>query len=152
MPIRLSNPSTVYYRSMEDTDSTHRIAVRLARLVREHPGETMSMMRKRLAHRERDLFVEGCAVALHLGWVTQDEAGRLRQGHSQPAIKAVEAPTLPQRVAEVLKRLRAPEVCTCEGGCRKEEGEDYLKDHRPCDDGMHMKWGGNSDTYCGRCN
>lgn len=41
--------------------------------------------------------------------------------------------------------------CTCEGGCRPEEGEDYLKDHQSCNGGMHMTWSENSGTYCGRC-
>jgi hypothetical protein len=48
---------------------------------------------------------------------------------------------------------RKPEVpaCSCEGGCRPEEGGNYLRDHQPCSGGMHMTWSENSGTYCGRC-
>ena len=91
---------------MTDTSSTYRVASRIAHLVRKHPGETMGASRKRLASRDREDFVDGCALAIHLEWVARGEDDRLRPGRSQPA--SVGSTTrISERVTEALERLKA---------------------------------------------
>ena len=65
---------------MTDPD---RVSHHIARLVRDEPGQTPGATARRLAGRDRHLFVKATVRAVKLGWVVVRE-GKLYPGPKKP--------------------------------------------------------------------